>query len=177
LTQPPARRILLRLLAWLPAILWAALISYASTDTFSEAHTSLIILPILRWLMPHASAATLEYAHTFIRKGAHFTEYFIFSVLLMRAVRGDRRGWQLRWALAALALAAGYSALDEFHQSFVPSRSASPWDSLLDTAGAAAAQAAVWFRARVQAARAESADKCFAPATARHNHNQSDFRG
>jgi VanZ family protein len=165
LTQPPARRIRLQLLPWLPAILWAALISYASTDTFSEAHTSLIILPILRWLMPHASAATLEYAHMFIRKGAHFTEYLVFSVLLLRAVRDDRRGWQLRWALAALALAAGYSALDEFHQSFVPSRTASPWDSLLDTAGAAAAQAAVWFRARVQAARAVGAHDRLHPTT------------
>jgi VanZ family protein len=165
LTQPPTRRILLRLLAWLPAILWAVLISYASTDTFSEAHTSLIILPILRWLMPHAGAATLEYAHMFIRKGAHFAEYFIFSVLLLRAVRSDRRGWLLRWALAALALAAGYSALDEFHQSFVPSRTASPWDSLLDTAGAATAQAVAWFRARVQAARAESTHDHLHPTT------------
>jgi VanZ family protein len=175
--QPPARRILLRLLAWLPAMLWAGLISYASTDTFSEAHTSQIILPILRWLMPHASAATLECAHMFIRKGAHFTEYFIFSVLLLRAVRGDRRGWQLRWALAALALAAGYSVLDEFHQSFVPTRTASPWDSLLDTAGAATAQVAMWFRARFHAARTGRADKRLAPATARRSHNQSDFRG
>jgi VanZ family protein len=175
--QPPARRLLLRLQAWLPVILWAGLISYASTDTFSEAHTSQIILPILHWLMPHASAATLERAHVFIRKGAHFTEYFIFGVLLLRAVRGDRRGWQLRWALVALALAACYSALDEFHQSFVPSRTASPWDSLLDTAGAATAQAAVWFRARVHAARTGRADKRVAPATARRSHNQSDFRG
>ena len=177
MTQPPARRILLRLWAWLPSILWTVLITLASTDAFSEAHTSLVILPILHWLMPHASAATLEHAHVFIRKGAHFTEYFIFSVLLLRAVRGDRGGWQLRWALAALALAAGYSALDEFHQWFVPSRTASPWDSLLDTAGAATAQAAVWLTARVHAARTGSADERFAPATARRSHTQRDFRG
>jgi VanZ family protein len=165
LTQPPARPILLRVWEWLPTILWAVLISLASTDAFSEAHTSLIILPILHWLMPHASAATLEHAHVFIRKGAHFTEYFIFSVLLLRALRGDRRGWQLRWALAALALAAGYSALDEFHQSFVPSRTASPWDSLLDTAGAATAQAAMWFRARVHAAGAVGTEDHLHPTT------------
>ena len=177
MTQPPARPILLRVWEWLPTILWAVLISLASTDAFSEAHTSLIILPILHWLMPHASAATLEHAHVFIRKGAHFTEYFIFSVLLLRAVRGDRGGWRLRWALAALAVAAGYSALDEFHQSFVPSRTASPWDSLLDTAGAATAQAAMWLTARFHAARTGRADERFAPATARRSHDQSDFRG
>ena len=176
MAKPTARQILLRLRAWVPAILWAALISFASTDAFSEAHTSLIILPILHWLMPHASAAALEHAHVFIRKSAHFTEYFIFSVLLLRAIRGDRRAWQLGWALAALALAAGYSALDEFHQSFVPSRTASPWDSLLDTAGAATAQAAIWFQARFHAARNGSADARVAHATARRGHNHSDFR-
>ena len=105
-------------------------------------------MPILHWLMPYASAATLEQAHELLRKCAHFAEYFIFSVLLLRGVRGERRGWQLRWALAALALAAVYSAVDEYHQSFVPSRTASPWDSLLDTAGAAVAQVAMWWRAR-----------------------------
>ena len=177
MTQPPARPILLRVWEWLPTILWAVLISLASTDAFSEAHTSLIILPILHWLMPHASAATLEHVHVFIRKGAHFTEYFIFSVLLLRAVRGDRRGWQLRWALAALAVAAGYSALDEFHQSFVPSRTASPWDSLLDTAGAATAQAAMWVHTHFSPARAESADERSVPSAARSSHNQSDFTG
>jgi VanZ family protein len=177
LTHSPARSILLRLREWLPAILWAALISFASTDAFSEAHTSRIILPILHWLMPHASATTLERVHVFVRKSAHFTEYFIFSVLLLRAIRGDRRGWQLFWALAALALAAGYSALDEFHQSFVPSRTASVWDSLLDTVGAATAQAAMWLHVRFSATRNESADERLAPATARGSRNQSDLRG
>ena len=176
MTHAPARPILLRLREWLPAILWAALISFASTDIFSEAHTSQIILPILQSLLPHASAATLEQVHVFIRKSAHFTEYFIFSVLLLRGIRVGRRGWQLRWALAALALAAGYSALDEFHQSFVPSRTASVWDSLLDTVGAATAQAAMWFRARFDASRTESAAERLAPATARRSHGQSDFR-
>jgi len=129
---------------WLPAIAWAAVISWASTDLFSASHTSRYILPALHWLFPRASAETLDRVHFFIRKSAHFAEYFAFSVLLLRAVRGRHRGWQLRWAIAALAIAAGYSALDEFHQSFVPSRTASPWDSLLDTAGAAAAHIFLW---------------------------------
>jgi VanZ family protein len=139
---------------WLPAIVWAGVISWASTDTFSASHTSLFILPILHWLYPHASAETLDRLHFFIRKAAHVAEYFVFSVLLLRALRGEHRGWQLRWAIAALAIAAGYSVLDEFHQSFVPSRTASPWDSLLDTTGAATAQVLLWlwfwFHARRQ---------------------------
>lgn len=130
--------------SWIPACLWAVVISAASTDACSAEHTSRIILPVLHWLLPHAPAATLELLHFVIRKCAHFAEYFIFSVLVLRAVRGQRRGWMLRWTLVALAIAAAHSALDEFHQSFVPSRTASPWDSLLDTFGASVAQLAVW---------------------------------
>ena len=80
--------------------------------------------------------------HFFIRKSAHFTEYFIFSLFLLRGCAGKTR---VELALGDLgaAIAAGYSALDEFHQIFVPSRTASPWDSLLDTVGASAAQIVV----------------------------------
>jgi VanZ family protein len=150
--EVPTQSAVRRLSSWLPAIAWAILISWASTDVFSASHTSRYILPALHWLIPHASAETLERLHFLIRKSAHFTEYFVFSFFLLRAVRGEHRGWQIRWAITALAIAAGYSALDEFHQSFVPSRTASPWDSLLDTTGAATAQFVLWlwfrFRAR-----------------------------
>ena len=142
--------VLYRLAPWLPAIAWAVLISWASTDAFSSSHTSRFILPALHWLFPSAGAETLERLHFLIRKSAHFTEYFAFSFLLLRAIRGDGRGWQIRWAIIALAIAAGYSALDEYHQSFVPSRTASPWDSLLDTTGAATAQFVLWLWFRLR---------------------------
>lgn len=129
-----------RLKQWLPAILWAIVISAASTDTFSASHTSTFILPVLHWVFPSAGPEALERMHFFIRKSGHFTEYFVFSILLLNALKEKDQRWRLRWAIWALAIAAGYSALDEFHQSFVPSRTASPWDSLLDTTGAAVAQ-------------------------------------
>jgi VanZ family protein len=133
------------------------LISFASTDAFSASHTSVIIIPALHWLFPFASAETLERAHFLIRKSAHLTEYFMFSLFLMRGVRGNDHGWKLRWAIWALLIATGYSALDEFHQSFVPSRTASPWDSLLDTVGATAAQVCLWLWIRLHARRGEVA--------------------
>ena len=125
---------------WLPAIAWACLISFLSTDVFSSDHTSRFIIPVLHLLIPQASAETLELMHAIIRKSAHLTEYFILGVLLHRALRGDERGWKLRWALWAIAIAAAYASLDEFHQSFVPSRTASPWDALIDTIGGSTAQ-------------------------------------
>jgi len=144
-----------RVKAWLPAVIWAAVISGLSTDTFSSEHTSIVIVPILRWLFPHATPAMIETMHALIRKSAHLTEYFIFSLLLVRGLRGPERGWKLRWAVWAVGIAAGYAALDEFHQSFVPSRTASPWDALLDTAGATIAQLVLWMLWRWRAGRDE----------------------
>ncbi len=125
--------------AWWPALLWAALIFFLSTDSFSSEHTSRIVEPLLRWLYPAISAAGLELAHHLVRKSAHFTEYFIFCILLyhgIRATRGDSRPWHWSWALLAWFIAAVYSVLDEVHQLFVASRGPSPWDSLLDSTGA-----------------------------------------
>jgi VanZ family protein len=132
---------------WWPVAAWAVLIFFFSTDTFSATHTSRLILPVLRWLFPHASPETLETAHFLIRKSAHFVEYFIFSLLALHALRGEEGRWKLRWALEAAVLAEAYAALDEFHQSFVPSRTASVHDVLLDTFGAVVAQALAAWRA------------------------------
>jgi VanZ family protein len=59
-------------------------------------------------------------------------------------MRGSSRGWRWTWALTAWLIAAAYSCLDEFHQSFVASRTASPWDSLLDSTGALLALLALY---------------------------------
>jgi VanZ family protein len=78
--------------------------------------------------------------HHIIRKCAHFTEYFILSLLILHGIRGDRREMRLAWIFAVIVLVAGYASLDEFHQSFVPGRTAAVGDVLIDTSGGAAAQ-------------------------------------
>jgi len=115
-----------------------------STDTFSAEHTKWIFEPVLRWLVPGLAQSQYENIHHIIRKCAHFTEYFVYFVLLYRAVRAGREGWRWSWGSIALLIAALYSATDEFHQSFVPGRGASPYDSLLDTTGAFIALVVVW---------------------------------
>jgi VanZ family protein len=136
--------------SWWPALLWAGVIFSMSSDTFSSNHTASILYPILHWMRPSLTFQQFDVIHYFIRKSAHFTEYFVFCLLLFRGVRGGRAGWRWTWALAALSIAAGYSMLDEIHQSFVTSRMASPWDSLLDSAGAFVATLVIflWFRFR-----------------------------
>lgn len=135
---------------WLPALCWAVVIWIFSTDAFSAQHTGRILEPLLRWIYPGISREHFRLVHFLVRKSAHFIEYFVFGLLLYRGLSGQQKGW--RWAGAAVAfgLAAAYAGLDEVHQSFVASRTANPWDSLLDSAGALAAMICrwVWYRWR-----------------------------
>ena len=110
----------------------------------------------MRWLFPHASQRTIELLHVSVRKGGHVVEYFIFSLLLLRAVGITRDGWKLRAALTALAIAAVYAGVDEIHQIFVPNRGPSPLDSLLDIAAACLAQLCVWLWLRRKTLREDS---------------------
>jgi VanZ family protein len=134
---------------WWPALAWAAIISIFSTGLFSGENTSRFILPILTRLFPRASLEALAFVHFLIRKSGHFVEYFLFSLLVLRGIRAGRREWRWTWAAAALAAAACYAGLDEFHQAFVPTRTASIYDVLLDSFGAAAAQLFAALRARL----------------------------
>jgi VanZ family protein len=125
---------------WWPALLWAGLIACFSTDLFSWEHTSRVILPLLLRLFPTTPLESLLAVHHYIRKSAHVFEYFVLSLLLLRALRGGQDGWKWQWAVTALLTAAGWAALDEIHQAFVPSRGPSMFDVLIDVCGAAAAQ-------------------------------------
>ena len=140
---------------WWPAIAWAIVISSFSTGAFTSEHTSRFIIPVLHWLLPHASPETLSTVHHVIRKCGHFTEYFILSLLILRGFQAGNREFGLRLALLSILMVAGYAALDEFHQSFVPGRGAAVSDVLLDTSGGAAgiliaALLVLWGRVRRQ---------------------------
>ena len=123
---------------WLPVVLWLGLIFIGSTDLLSAEHTSRLIGPILRWFNPHVSTATIAHVQFVVRKIGHLTEYAILGILLWRAFwRGS--SWHFRMSiLFVLALfgCAVFAATDEFHQSFVPSRTASPIDVTIDIFGA-----------------------------------------
>jgi VanZ family protein len=127
---------------WWPAVLWAVAISLFSTGLFTADNTARVIIPILHWLFPHAAHSTLVLLHEVTRKCAHFGEYFILSLLILRGIRAGRREVHLAWALLAIGVVAGYAALDEFHQRFVEGRTPAVRDVLLDTSGGVAAQLA-----------------------------------
>jgi len=117
----------------------------ASTDVLSSAHTGPWLAEVLQRLLGHPlPRPQFGELHFLVRKAGHLTEYGILGALLFRALRGDdARRWRWTWAAAAILIAACAGALDEFHQTFVPSRGPSPWDVLIDTAGAALAMGIV----------------------------------
>jgi len=72
---------------------------------------------------------------------AHFTEYAILCFLFFRswcytAHEGIELSWKMRWAIYSVLMSIATAFFDEFHQSFVPSRTSSLRDVALDTAGA-----------------------------------------
>ena len=140
-----------------PAIAWAIVIFVMSTDAFSAQHTASFFEPILQWLWRGLTKTQFVFIHHLIRKTAHFTEYFVFCLLLYRAVKGTQTGWRWTWDITAFFFAAGYSVLDEVHQAFVASRGASAYDSLLDSSGAFVALCVLWLWFRLRRKTAESA--------------------
>jgi VanZ family protein len=71
-------------------------------------------------------------------KSAHFLAYGLLGVLVLRAVaRARLRGVTRRSALVAWLVSVAYGASDEFHQWFVPGRTAAADDWVADAVGAA----------------------------------------
>jgi VanZ family protein len=64
----------------------------------------------------------------------HFTVYAVLAILWERALAGLGAPRAERWAFI---IALGYAFSDEFHQSFVPGRSADLFDVTTDALGAA----------------------------------------
>lgn len=74
------------------------------------------------------------------RKLAHLTEYAILGLLAARAFRTSKReAISSRWFLISLTLVVVYALADEYHQSFVPTRTGTIYDSLIDIVGGLAA--------------------------------------
>lgn len=109
-------RSLRTLWAWLPALLWMAIIFWLSSQ-------SNLTNPA-----PGLDDKLLEVT-------GHLVEYGVLAVLLYYPLR--QRDMTLRTAFAvALVGAVLYGISDEWHQSFVPNRTPSVFDLVVDTVGA-----------------------------------------
>jgi VanZ family protein len=140
---------------WMPAMGWMLLIFVGSTDVLSAEQTSRFLVPFLLWLGPQISIATITTIHFALRQLGHLAEYAILAALLWCALRSTLISVR-SIAIAGLVFFASavFAASDEFHQSFVPVRTASLKDAMIDICGAAIALAlCVALRRRRRAAR------------------------
>lgn len=135
-----------RTIVWrLITLAWAAEIFGMSTGTFGPDLSRSLLAGMLGLLHLAVSADALELLNTISRKLAHLTEYAVFSFLLYRSLGGQARiRWRPHAALWSIVAAAAYSLTDEFHQAFVPGRTASLIDCGIDATGAAFAMLLVY---------------------------------
>jgi VanZ family protein len=129
---------------WIATILWLIVIAIESTAWLSSHNTSRILYPLLHFLFG-VDRIRFESWHFYIRKTGHVIGYGILSILLFRAWRAtlpaiENVKWKLRWARIAVLGTAFVATLDEWHQSFIPSRTGRWQDVVLDTCAGIAAQ-------------------------------------
>ena len=128
-----------RLAFWLPPLGWMAMIVWFSSADFSADNTGSVLRPLFQWLLPRATEAQIAALHALIRKTAHFTEYAVLAMLWFVALTRERGLSRGPAAWIAFIVAACWAVLDELHQAFVPGRTASALDVVLDSTGALAA--------------------------------------
>ena len=123
---------------WLPLVIWLGVIFVGSTNVMSTEHTSRYIVPFLLWLKPGMSPHAIWMILVVARKCAHVIEYTVLALLLWRALRSVP-ALQTKTSMVFGAVLLGcalFAASDEFHQTFVQSRTPSVRDVLLDVGGA-----------------------------------------
>jgi VanZ family protein len=133
---------------WIAAILWLILIALESSSLGSAANTSRFLYPLLHFLIGLDPIRFLVW-HVYIRKTGHFVGYFMLSLLLFRAWRATfaqrgARGWSTLWVGIALSMTALVASLDEWHQSYLPSRTGTIKDVFLDIFAALTAQLVIY---------------------------------
>jgi VanZ family protein len=137
---------------WLPVALAIAIIATESTDTFSAVHTSSWLRPIVERLFGALSDDRWELFHHYLRKTGHFVGYGTVGFTFLRAwlhTLASRGGtsllsWRIESSILAIFSTAIVASCDEFHQTFIPSRTGTPGDVLLDTCGATVLCLLVW---------------------------------
>jgi VanZ family protein len=153
-----------RLSRYGPLVVWAILIFIGSGSVLSAEHTS-VLIRFVKWLYPSASPDFLAWLHFLVRKAGHLTEYAILATLAARAFRKSSQSWlRQHWFKFALLLAMLYALADEFHQSFVPSRTASVYDSLIDSTGALIALSVIWFVSKQRVRTRSASDGIMEPS-------------
>jgi len=123
--------------AWSPVALGILIIAAESTSYFGADRTSGPLRWIFQALFGPVNDARWRILHGAIRKSGHFLGYGAIGLAWLRA-------WRITWPslsifqgpLLALFGTALMASADEWHQSYLPNRTGSPWDVLIECCGA-----------------------------------------
>lgn len=106
-----------RFLAWLPALLWAAMIFLVSDQ-------------------PKETFVRLGFTGELLSTTGHFVSYALLMFLVVLALQYGSNLRRKYLFILAFVLIALYGLSDEYHQTFVDGRTATLWDWLVDLSGA-----------------------------------------
>ncbi len=138
---------------WFAAILWLGLIAAESSNMASAENTGQILYALLHFLLGVVPAHFLVW-HFYLRKTGHFVGYFMLSLLLFRSWRATFPfpgiPWSVQWARISFFMTALVACLDEWHQSYLPKRTGSLHDVLLDCTAALVAQLVIYLVLRLR---------------------------
>ena len=127
-----------RKIKWLLWITWLIVIFvFSQLPGDASEEQSKFVIYIFNLLGLNLNSYLGDLANFAVRKGAHFTEYFILYVLtlnLFKTYMNKRRAWNLSLIFVFL-----YACSDEVHQIFIPGRGPAFRDVLIDTSGGALA--------------------------------------
>jgi len=147
---------------WIAAGLWLGVIAVESTTYLSSDYTGRFLYPILHFLFGLDWKQFMTWHH-YIRKTGHFVGYFILSVLLFRAWKATMRlpaVWALRWSGIAFFMSALVASMDEWHQTYIPSRTGAVSDVVLDSSAALTAQIVIFLVLRSKGEKLHEAADC-----------------
>jgi VanZ family protein len=123
--------------AWLPVLIGLCIIAMESTEAFGSDRTSGPLRALYQTIFGRVGDANWPVIHHLIRKSGHFIGYGLLGLAWLRA------WWMalhnpvfLKAAVLAMLGTAMTASADEYHQSFLPNRTSSVLDVLLDCTGA-----------------------------------------
>jgi VanZ family protein len=130
---------------WWPVALGICFILLESTESLGADHTSAPLRRIFTALFGPVSDAIWDQIHLYVRKSGHFLGYGFIGLAWLRA-------WWMSLphsrffqdVLLALLGTATIASFDEWHQTFLPNRTGSPIDVLIDCSGAITLQLVVY---------------------------------
>jgi VanZ family protein len=136
--------------AWLPVLLGIGVIALESTELMGSDHTSGPLRKLYESIFGLVSDGRWEIIHHYSRKSGHFIGYGLIGLAWLRAwwMTLPHSSFMPDAGLALIGTALVASA-DEFHQSFLPNRTSSPWDVLLDCTGAITLQLTMYIFMRL----------------------------